>query len=694
MDDSRHDSPTALVCKGEVLMAVLLFGVTLILFWPARGFGFIHLDDPKYILENPILAGGLDWSGVRKAFSSVHEQWWLPLLWISYLADIELFGPGPQGHHLANILLHAANAALLFWVLFRMTGSRWRSFFVAALFAWHPTRVEAVAWITARKDVLSGLFFMLALWAYARHAERPSAWRIGLVFPLMLAGLLSKAILIVLPPILLLLDFWPLQRAQRMGGAGAWKEWAPLVREKAWLIALAAVFMVINLRTHASGTGVDSPLSLAYRLGSPAPNVLEYLRLLALPIRLNVIYPETAAVSWRASIAAAGLLLGATVAAFRQRSRRPWLLTGWLWFLVGLLPILRGVRLGLAQYADRFTYLPVIGLALALAWTAVNWGAWAGRRRAVQILGVLVLALCLGLTRAQLPYWKDSLTLLMRTVRLAPTAAAGRLGLGNSLFEAGRIREAEIQYREAVRLYPSEMPSLLNWGASLALLGRAEEAQRILAPVMDDPRAPPALAHGAYGMASLHLAKWEEAIRHLNQALASEAPPPGYRVELIRAYFEAGEDEKALAQVALLKKWPGGEIRSVADLFPFYLQRWREGARPYAWEYFRRAVAARPESVALLNNAAWLAGTDPEAAAAAVAEAVGWARRAVELTEGNDAAVLSTLAVALAAAGDFAGAGESGRRALALAQAQGDSALAERTQMRLDLFTNREPYRE
>lgn len=680
--------------SSDVWLALALMVLTAALFGPARDFSFINLDDYVYAADNPVVARGLTWETVRWAFTSVHEQWWLPLLWISYMADVAWFGPGPYGHHWVNMLLHAANAGLLFWVLFRMTGSRWRSAFVAALFAWHPTRVEAVAWITARKDVLSGLFFMLALLAYVRHAERPSARRIGLVFPLMLAGLLSKAILIILPPILLVLDFWPLQRAQRMGGAAAWKEWAPLVREKAWLIALAAVFMAINLWTHASGTGVDSPLSWGYRLGSPAPNVLAYVRLLALPIRLNVIYPETTAVSWPGSIAATVLLLGATVAAFRQRARRPWLLTGWLWFLIGLLPILRGVRLGLAQYADRFTYLPVIGLGLALAWTAANGGERAGRRRAVQILGAGALALCLGLSRAQLPFWKDSLTLLSRAVRLAPTAAAARLGLGNSLFEAGRIQEAEFHYREAVRLYPSEMPSILNWGASLALLGRAEEAQRLLAPVLDDPRATPALAHGTYGMASLHLGKWAEAIRHLNRALASEAPAPGYRVELIRAYFEAGEDEKALAQAALLKEWPGGEIRSAADLFPFYLQRWREGARPYAWEYFRRAVAAQPESVALLNNAAWLAGTDPAASAEAVADAGGWARRAVELTEENDAAVLSTLAVALAAAGDFAGAEESGRRALAVAKAQGDSALAERTRARLELFKDQKPYRE
>ena len=182
--------------RSEFAIAALLFVLTTVLFWPATGYDYINLDDHLYIPENPMVSGGLSWGGVNWAFTTVYEQWWLPMLWLSYMADIELFGAGPFGHHLVNILLHAVNAGLLFWLLFRMTGGRWRSFFVAALFAWHPLRMESVAWITERKDVLSGVFFMLALLAYVRDAEPPPARRMGRVFALMLLGLMAKSSLL------------------------------------------------------------------------------------------------------------------------------------------------------------------------------------------------------------------------------------------------------------------------------------------------------------------------------------------------------------------------------------------------------------------------------------------------------------------------------------------------------------------
>ena len=675
-------------------MAFLLFAITLALFWPARGFDYIHLDDYPFVAANPMVMDGLTGAAVQRAFTTVREQCWLPLLWISYMGDVAVFGTGPQGHHLVNVLLHALNSALLFWALFRLTGSRWRSFFVAALFAWHPTRVEAVAWITARKDVLSGLFFMLALLAYARHAEKPSAGRLGLVFLLMLVGLLAKAILIILPPVLLLMDYWPLRRAERLWGREAWREWRPLLAEKAPLIALSAVFMVVSLWTHTSGSGRLDPVSLPERLGMIAPNYFAYLGIILVPIRLNVIYPESNLVSWPVTIAATLALAGMTLVLFRRRMKHPYGLVGGLWFLVALLPVVRGIRLGLAQYTDRFTYLPLIGLGMALAWGAVEWSHRPARKRIASVLGVLLLALCLVRTHAQLPRWKDSLTLLSRAVRLAPTSPTVHFGLGNALFEAGRLREAEVHWREAVRLHPGNEQARGNWGAVLVLLGRAEEAREILRPVLEGEREMSALIHGAYGMASLHLGDWPAALRHLGEALEVDPDNSGYRIERIRAFFESGADEQALAQVAQMREWPGGEIHSAADLFPFYLQRWRDGAQPYAWEYFRRTLAAHPDSVPFLNNVAWLAATDPEAPPGTVAGAVGFARRAVDLTGGDDPVAQNTLAAALAAAGDFGAAAVVAEKARALADAQGDSALAERIAGRLLLYRNGTACRE
>ena len=462
--------------RMEFWIGAFLFAATLALFWPATGFGYINLDDYLYVVENPMVQGGLTGDGIRQAFSTVLEQWWLPLLWISFMADVAAFGAGPYGHHLVNVLLHATNAALLFWALFRMTGSRWRSFFVAALFAWHPTRMEAVAWITARKDVLSGLFFMLALWTYAYHIERPSARRMAGIFLLMLLGLMSKAILIVLPPILLLLDIWPLRRARWPWGEGAWREWKPLLLEKAPLIGLAAVFMGLNLFTHTTGRGEGSSISAMSRLGMIAPNYLDYLQNIVVPIRLSIMYPEIDTVWWPHALAACGVLLWMTLIILRQREQRPYWTVGWLWFLVALFPIIRGVRVGLAQYANRWSYLPLIGLGIALAWTAGEWSEKARVRKWIWMFCGLVLALCLARTYAHLPEWRNSLTVFRRAAYVNPSSHFAQNSLGLALVDAGFVEEGAACIRQAALLAPLNHGYVANLGSALLQLGRAEEA--------------------------------------------------------------------------------------------------------------------------------------------------------------------------------------------------------------------------
>lgn len=531
--------------RPEVALAAGLIVLTAALFWPATGFDYVDFDDYLYVPENPIVAPGLRWEGVRQAFTTVHEQWWLPLLWISYMADIAAFGTGASGHHLVNVLLHAANAALLFWVLFRMTGARWRSAFVAALFAWHPTRVEAVAWIAARKDVLSGLFFMLALLAYARHAEKPSGSRWVLVVLALAAGLMAKAILIVLPPILLLLDYWPLRRARAPWRPGGGREWRPLLLEKLPLFALAAGFMAVNLGTHTTGRGAGAPLSLAARLGMPAPNVADYLVKLMVPVRLNVMYPENDAVAWPWAAAAALALAAAVLWLFRQGERRPHLLVGGLWFLVALLPVLRGVRMGLAQFADRWSYLPLIGLGLALAWTAGAETAKPAGRRAASAAGVLVLALCLVLTRAQLPHWQNTLTLFGRAVALAPTGHFARNSLGLALSTAGRGAEAIAHFEEAIRQRPAHGDYHSNLGAALLKLGRAPEA---LARQDEALRLEPnkAFIHNNRGRALAALGRREEARAAYAEALRLEPAHPEAHYNLGFMFYESGSAADAL----------------------------------------------------------------------------------------------------------------------------------------------------
>ena len=441
----------------------MLFAVVLAVFWPATRCDYIRFDDDRYVAENPHVSTGISAANLRWAFTAVYENWWLPLLWISFMLDTVLFGSGPFGHHFVNILLHAANAALLFWILSRMTKTIWASALVAALFALHPLRVEAVAWIAARKDVLSGLFFMLALLAYLRHADRPSAGRLMAVTLFMLGGLMSKAILVILPPVLLLLDFWPLRRAGDPRDRREWPAWRGLLLEKWPLILLAAAFVGLNLRTHETGGAAYAAVPPLVRLGLVFPNFWTYFRKLLWPTDLSILYPEHDVANWTVSVAALAGLLAATAFAWSRRNRQPWLLVGWLWFLVALLPVIRGLRLGYAAYADRFTYLPSIGLFLMIVWTAFAHLPSSPRFRPLwTALACALLAAGAIQVRAVLPLWKDTRVAFENVLAHAPDYPLAHNNLGAYFAANGRFPEAQVHLERCLQLQPGSIDGHLN----------------------------------------------------------------------------------------------------------------------------------------------------------------------------------------------------------------------------------------
>ncbi len=505
--------PKARATPWRLILALGIAALAIALFWPATECGFLHFDDGSYVFENPHVNTGLSAANLRWAFTSVHENWWLPVLWISFMADTGLFGPGPFGYHLVNVLLHALNAALLFWILSRMTGSRWRSAFVAALFAFHPLRVESVAWITERKDVLSGFFFLLALLAYLRHAERPSPARFSWVALWMLLGLMSKAILIILPPVLLLLDFWPLRRAGDPFDRREWRNWGRLLLGKGPLILLAAAFVLLNLRTHLTGSAIYEAVPPAVRAGLVFPNYWSYAGKLLWPAHLAILYPEHDVVDWTVSLAALAGLAAVTVLLVRLRAKHPALLVGWLWFLVALFPVIRGLRLGYAAYADRFTYLPSIGLFLLFAWAVADLLLPEPRR--IPFLAALALALlaaCAGKVRATLPLWKNTLTVfenvlaqapdyplahnnlgayyasinrpgparvhLQRCLQLQPGFADAHLNLANLCMAEGNLPDAVLHYRAVLESRPDSLKALNNLSWLLAETPGASPSQR------------------------------------------------------------------------------------------------------------------------------------------------------------------------------------------------------------------------
>ncbi len=404
-------------------LGALLFLVVAAVFLPSLRHEFITYDDPGYVTANAQVQGGLTWENVKWAFRSVEASNWHPLTWLSHMLDCQLFGLQPWGHHLTNLLLHACNALLLFVVLRRATGAVGRSLFVAALFGLHPLHVESVAWIAERKDVLSTLFWMLTLWAYVvwgqgRAAGRPRAWGFyGLAFLSLAAGLMAKPMLVTLPCVLLLLDGWPLGRWAGASVPGR----CLLVVEKLPFFALSAASCVITYFAQQQGGAVKTleDFTGAERAANALTAYCQYLGKCFWPTRLAVLYPNLGELPpwWQTALAGALLAVISSVAMVLWQRRRPAVAVGWFWFLGTLVPVIGLVQVGGATMADRYSYVPLVGILIAVAWAVADLAERLPQRRAVlgAVAGAAVL-ICGVLTSRQLSLWQDSVTLFRHTV--------------------------------------------------------------------------------------------------------------------------------------------------------------------------------------------------------------------------------------------------------------------------------------
>lgn len=668
----------------RLFIVLALIGLVCAIFWPATGYDFVNFDDDRYVAANPAVQEGLSIANIRWAFTTVYEDWWLPMLWLSYMADTDVWGTQAFGYHLTNILLHAANAALLFWVLLRMTGSRWRSLFVAALFAVHPLRVESVAWIAARKDVLSGFFLLLGWLAYLRYVDRPSVARWMGLPAFMVLGLMSKAIAIIFPVALLLLDYWPLRRANALWGRGFWRQWRPLLAEKLPLFALAIVFALVNLHTHQTGSKDYTTLPLLDRLSLIAPNYWTYLRQIFWPAHLSILHPENDAVNWPASLLALAGLVLLTGLFLGLRKKRPYLLVGWMGFLLALFPVIRGVRFGLAGFADRFTYLPSIGLAVALTWAAADLLArWRGLRAA---LALVLLAACVARTRAALPDWKDSMAVFGQAIRGAPDHAMVNNNYGLSLLEAGQLQEALPHFEKAVANDHGITMFSANLGMNLVLLDRTDEAILRMERTRQKLNPGCKLLNFNLGLAWMKKAEPEKAIAYFRRAVDNAPDRPAWRAQLARAYGEAGQLEAFSNEMNRLAADGFPELAGDFDGLRFYyLGLWQKGEGPRAWAFFRRDLDRNPDNVSLLNNVAWLLATLP-VDGVDPGEALRLARKALELSGDDNPSVLDTLAIAFAADRQFEEAVHWADKAHALAESGGQADLAGEIALRLDAY--------
>lgn len=456
-------------------LAVALGTLVVAVFGSAVGHDFAF-DDSIYVLGNPHVRGGINLASLRWAFTTTYAGFWHPLTWVSHLIDVELFGMNPAGHHATNVLLHALNALLLFHVLRRATGSTWRSALAVALFAVHPLRAESVAWVAERKDLLSAFFFSTTLAAYLTYAEKPGVGRYGLVMASFTLGLMSKPMVVTLPFVLLLLDYWPLGRAAAPGWG-----WRRLVVEKLPLLLLVVVASAVAYGAQAEYGAVSGAAQypLPVRLMNAAYSYAMYLRKTVWPGDLAAFYPHPGfGLSRWAALASALALGAATLVVVRRRGAQPYLPVGWLWFAGMLVPVIGIVQLGDMGMADRFTYLPHVGLFLALSWSfaAVTRRLRLPARASAAISGGAILALA-ALCVHQVGYWRDDSTLFLHALEVTEGNPLAHNNLAHAFLERGELSEAEPHLREAIRLDPTYVDAYLNLGRLYALAGRAGEAE-------------------------------------------------------------------------------------------------------------------------------------------------------------------------------------------------------------------------
>jgi len=546
---STHDSPVRLWLANPVLAGVLLATAVFLLYWPATRCEFSHFDDKTYYVENAQVQSGLNGASLLWAFTTGTLSNWHPLTWLSYMADVEMFGgTDPAGPHFTNILFHAANSVLLFWLLRSLTGAHWRSLFVAGLFACHPLNVESVAWVAERKNVLSTLFWLLTVWAYARYAQaaighRPSAiknyWLALACFAL---GLMSKPMLVTLPFTLLLLDYWPLGRLSSFRFQVSSFRFPllmtrfPLLLEKLPFFLLAAGSCLVTFFVQQQDGALQSmarfPLSI--RVENALVSYWRYLGKTFWPVDLAVAYPHPG--HWPVATVglASTLLLVVSLIALGCR-RQPWLLTGWFWFLGTLIPVIGLVQTGIQSMADRYAYVPLVGIFIGVTWGACQLlaGSKTGRA-ALGLTAVMILTACFLQTRQQLGFWQNDGTLFSRSLAVTTNNTQALVTLGVYLESHGDKPGALKNYRAAEAIDPNDKNAHFDLGNLLDDLGQPEAA---IQEYRETFRADPAFyaAHYNLGLLLMRLGRQSEAIAEFQATLKLKPDLAAARQQLAEA---------------------------------------------------------------------------------------------------------------------------------------------------------------
>jgi tetratricopeptide (TPR) repeat protein len=675
---------------------------------------FISVDDHEYVSGNQIVQSGLTWNGVRWAFTASHVANYHPLTWLSHMLDCQLFGPNPGWHHRVNLLLHAINSVLVFLVLRRMTGRDWCSAFVAGVFALHPQHVESVAWIAERKDMLCGLFWMLTLAAWVWYIERPTWWRYGLALLAFALGLLSKPMVVTLPFVLLLLDFWPLRRMSWFGHDPIrHRSLRLLFVEKLPFVALAVAGSIATMLAQSTGGAVvtleDMPLWM--RFGNMVVSYVGYVRKFLWPSDLAAFYPLLGPWPTARVIGAAAILIVLTAVVLLYMRRRPFLVTGWFWFLGTLVPVIGLVHVGNQAMADRYMYLPMIGLAVIVAWLAAEMQQHL--RRAIPAAAICALLACAWVTRIDVGYWNNSEKLFTRALeRTEPNVFSMHI-IAVSMVQRSEYDGAVKMLEEAKKLQPGNPHIRRAYGYALRHAKRLDESQKQLTIAL---KIDPEDGRSWDAMAQLYADKkeWEKAADHFE--VAAERRPDDFdiRMALAAAHRESGQRDAALDDLRIAQRlnprlsqpWflegvlllesnrPADAVAQLARaamLSPNHaetqyhlgLALMQSGQGHSAVEPLMNAVQLSPTSPDPMIRLAWLLATHPDPRLRHGEEALYFAVRADELTGHKSPQALDALAAAQAERLQFDQAAQTALKASQLAKDSGNTELSSQIDQRI-----------
>jgi protein O-mannosyl-transferase len=658
-----------------VVVCLSLTAITWLVFRQTLRHDFVNFDDHVYVYDNPLVTRGLTINGLVGAFTHAHARNWHPLTTISHMLDCQLYGLNAGGHHFTNLLLHTIAVLLLFRVLRVTTKALWPSAFVAALFAIHPLHVESVAWVSERKDVLSAVFFMLTLAAYVRYGRAPSPGRYFIVALMFTLGLMSKPMLVTVPFVLLLFDYWPLRRFDNVpllkssGGVVGWLNRRPnyLFLEKTPLLVLSGLSCLVTIRVQDPATGLLEQLPFTWRLNNALLSYIEYVRQTFWPARLAVFYPHpnNALSIWQVTVATT-FLLALSAIAILLRKKRPYVLAGWFWYIGMLVPVIGIVQIGEQGHADRYTYLPHIGLFLLIVWTAADFStAWRLRRAYLWLVATTTIAVLSYGAAVQTSFWKNSEELWNRTLSVTSNNDFAHNNLGFLYLRRGELDKAISHFETALKIRSGSSQTRYNLGTALVQTNLANALAREGRP--------------------------EEAVMHYEEAIKLRPDYGDAYYNFGSVLFQQGRIDDAIAQWRKALAIQPDDAEAHTSLGNAFLQKgWPEKAIVH----YQKALEIDPREVNACNNMAWVLATSSDPSIRNGAMAVSLAEQAVEVSGGKDAIFFRTLAASYGESGKFADAIATAEKGRKIAISRGDSQLARTLERDIALYRANTPLQQ